>query len=442
MLKQLRLLICTGTSAILAYGAEQPLNVIVVMADDLGYECLESYGCEVYQTPQLNKMAEAGVQFSNANAQPICTPSRVQIMTGKYNVKNYFAFARLLDTESTFGNTFRDAGYKTCVVGKWQLSSDYKSPAKFGFDEYCLWKINNKEERYVSPGLVTNGKHETYPGQYGPDIQQAYALDFIRRNKENPFLLYYPMTLVHKPFQPTPDSADWNPNGDPWLNDEKYFSDMINYMDKLVGQLIATVEQLGLSENTLILFTGDNGTTRTITTRCNGKDIAGGKGYTTDAGTHVPLIAKWQGKANAGSMINDLVDFSDIYTTICDASNVKPKEDVTTNLDGISFLPQILGIKGTPRDHSYCWYMERTDSSDIRQFVHNNTYKLYDTGLLFNKVLDPLEKSPLAPSSMSEKEREIKQRFHIKLEHYASLRPPEIQALVKPIAKKHRNKKK
>jgi arylsulfatase A len=431
LLKWAGLVVAAGM-AMGSHAAQNPANIIVIMADDLGYECLESYGCEVYKTPQLDQMAKDGVRFANANAQPICTPSRVQIMTGKYNVKNYINFAKLLATESTFGNTFRDAGYRTCVVGKWQLSTSSASPGKFGFDEFCLWKMGSPAERYVSPGINSNGKHETYPGQYGPDIQQAYALDFIRRNADKPFYLYYPMTLVHNPFQPTPDSADWDPNRDPAFHDTKYFPDMVKYMDKLVGQLLNELVELGLAENTLVIFTGDNGTNRKITTRCGGKDIRGGKGLTTDAGTHVPLIATWPGKAKAGLVSDDLIDFTDIYTTLCDATGVKPIASVANDLDGISFLPQIKGEEGTPRDHSYCWYMERTDSSDIRQFVHNNEYKLYNTGTFYNKQKDPLEQSPMKPAQMTEKERMIMERFDKLLQKYDAMRPPEVQALVKP----------
>ena len=217
-------LCCMGS---ICRAATQP-NVILIMADDLGYECIEAYGGESYATPRLGRMAQEGVLFEHAHSQPICTPSRVQIMTGKYNVRNYTKFATLDQSQDTFGHAFRNAGYATCVVGKWQLGGTAQTISDFGFDEHSLWNIMGAQaERYVSPIILTNGKSQEYPGQYGPDIQQDYAKDFILRHKTKPFFLYYPATLPHYPFQPTPDSADWDPKRDPYFNDTKYFGDMV-----------------------------------------------------------------------------------------------------------------------------------------------------------------------------------------------------------------------
>ena len=418
--------------------AGNPPNVVVIMADDLGQECIGAYGGTSYATPRIDRMAREGVRFANAHSQPICTPSRVQIMTGKYNVRNYIGFARLDKKESTFGNTFQRAGYKTCIVGKWQLSNDLKSPAGFGFDDHCLWKIGNKEERYVSPGLSMNGEMKTFPGQYGPDIQQAYAKDFIRRNVGKPFLLYYPITLVHYPFQPTPDSKDWDPKRDPHFSDERYFPDMMAYLDKLVGDMLDFLKEQGVAENTLVIFTADNGTDRKITSTCNGIEIQGGKGLTIQSGTHVPLIASWPGVAESGLVVQDLIDFSDVYKTICDAGNLSIAPEVAACLDGVSFFPQITGKKGSPRNHSYCWYMNRTDATDIRQFVQDGTYKLYDSGRFFNMKDDFFEKSPLAPKTMTGTEQATADRFSALLDHYATLRPANIKVQQddKPSARK------
>ena len=166
------ILALSGTIWLTAAANDQQPNVILIMADDLGQECIENYGGESYHTPRLSQMAQEGVWFSNAHSQPICTPSRVQIMTGKYNVRNYIRFATLDRSQDTFGHAFRNAGYNTAIVGKWQLGGTSETIHEFGFDEHCLWNIRGAQnERYVSPTLLTNGKTEDFRGQYGPDLQ-------------------------------------------------------------------------------------------------------------------------------------------------------------------------------------------------------------------------------------------------------------------------------
>ena len=142
-------------------------NIILIMSDDMGYECLSCNGSTSYSTPELDKLAAEGIRFTHCYSQPKCTPSRVKIMTGKYNYKNYIDFGYLDPGEQTFGNILRDAGYKTMVAGKWQLNGvntnepecgDLQRPDHFGFDEYCLWWLDEKGPRYVNPRIVQNGK--------------------------------------------------------------------------------------------------------------------------------------------------------------------------------------------------------------------------------------------------------------------------------------------
>ncbi|MCG8584993.1 MAG: sulfatase-like hydrolase/transferase, partial [Pirellulales bacterium] len=189
--------------------AERP-NIVLIMADDMGYECVSANGGAPYKTPHLDKLAEGGMRFTHCHSQPICTPTRVQIMTGRYNSRNYVKFGVLDPQEKTFGNMMRDAGYATCIVGKWQLKGGFEGPKNFGFDEYCLWQLTRRPNRYPNPGLEINGKEVDYKnGEYGPDVVTDYACDFMERNKDKPFFLYYPMMLPHWPFEPTPDSKDW-----------------------------------------------------------------------------------------------------------------------------------------------------------------------------------------------------------------------------------------
>jgi len=162
-------------------------NVILMMADDFGYECLSCNGGSPYKTPMLDRLAAEGIQFTNCCAQPLCTPSRVKIMTGRYNFRNYLTFGILKEDETTFGHVMKKAGYKTCIVGKWQLGRDRKLINHFGFDEYCLWWLENRGERYTDvEELMQNGK--VYPGAKGQMSSDA--------GPHVPFVAYWPAGRV------------------------------------------------------------------------------------------------------------------------------------------------------------------------------------------------------------------------------------------------------
>lgn len=268
-------------------------NVILIMADDLGYETIGANGGTSYRTPVLDKLAAGGVRFDHCYVQPLCTPTRMQLMTGAYNVRNYVTFGHMDAGLRTFGNLFKSAGYVTGIAGKWQLGHDPELPKKFGFDEHCLWQHTRRPPRYANPGLEINGVERDFSnGEYGPDIVNEYARDFVTRNKDKPFFLYYPMMLTHGPYQPTPDSKTWDPKakGEGVNQRPEHFGDMVEYMDKLIGKLVTTLDEQSIRDNTLVIFLGDNGTGKGTKSRMGDRVMIGGKGSTTDAGMHVPCI--------------------------------------------------------------------------------------------------------------------------------------------------------
>ena len=379
-------------------------NIVLIMADDLGYECLGCYGGTSYKTPFLDELASAGMRFEHCYSQPLCTPSRVKIMTGQYNFRNYTDFGILDPKQKTFGHLLQDAGYVTCVAGKWQLYGSVNQrpevrgtgslPGQAGFDEHCLWQIKQRGPRYKDPLIMQNGKYrDDLQGRYGPDIFCDYILDFIERHKNKPFFVYFPMVLVHSPFVPTPDSEDWTKAKQ--KSNPKYFADMVRYMDKIVGRIVAKLNQLGLRENTLILFTGDNGTNRAIKSKLGKRIIQGAKGETTDAGTHVPLIANFKGTIPAGRVCDDLIDFTDFVPTLAELAGAKLPEDML--VDGRSFLPQLRGEKGNPRDWIFCHYDPKWGKWKPKRFVRDKRFKLYHSGELFDVQADPLEQNPIQP---------------------------------------------
>lgn len=383
-------------------GSKRP-NIILIMADDQGHECLSCYGSASYKTPVLDELAGTGMRFEHCYSQPLCTPTRVQIMTGRYNFRNYLRFGYFDFRERTFAHVLKDAGYATCVAGKWQLiGAGADGPYKAGFDEYCLWHMEDvfapKDSRYRNPKIIQNGKLlGILEGKYGPDVFCDYINGFIERKKAGPFLVYYPMALTHNPFEPTPDSPEWGQT----VSNKKFYVDMVEYMDKTIGRIVRKLDDLGLRENTLILFTGDNGTAVGIASQMqDGGTINGGKGSTTDAGTHVALIANWKGTIPAGKARGDLVDFSDILPTLAEVSGVSLPEGVT--IDGRSFLPQLRGRKGNPRDWIFCWY-QRDPGDQLHRFARDRRWKLYDqsnaarAGKLFDVEADRLEQNPVEP---------------------------------------------
>ncbi|MCP4611767.1 MAG: sulfatase-like hydrolase/transferase [Planctomycetes bacterium] len=410
-------------------------NIILIMADDLGYECIGGNGGTSYKTPVLDDLAATGVRFEHCYSQPLCTPSRVQIMTGIYNVRNYARFGVLDRGETTVAHVLKKSSYATCIAGKWQLGNEPDAAQHFGFDEACLWqhtvrgnKTDGHDNRYVNPTIDINGKTATLrKGSFGPDVCSDFLCDFMEKHKAEPFFIYYPMILTHCPFVPTPDSKDWDPSSkgsESYKGNAKYFGDMVTYMDKIVGKLTAKLDTLGLRDNTLIIFTGDNGTDKPVVSELSGRRIAGGKGLMTDAGTRVPLIANWPGTIPKGKVSSDLVDFSDFLPTLCEVAGVTVPS--TLNLDGRSFLPQLQGKKGNPREWIYCWY-SRAGGPTGKEWARNQRYKLYRTGEFYNVSNDVLEKKPL--SNLSPTTEQVRAILQEALDQHKDARPAEVSAL-------------
>ena len=399
-------------------------NIILIMADDVSWECFSCYGAEDYKTPHLDKLAANGIRFNHCYSTPICTTSRVKLMTGQYNFRNYTHFGYLDPKQKTFAHLLKSVGYKTAIAGKWQLSGlyhgapgnqDASRPVTAGFDEYCLWQVTTQKggerggERFWSPPLEQNGKFltkEDNHGKYGPDLMSDFLCDFMKRNKDDPFFVYYPAVLVHDPFVPTPDTIGAQvrthaANKQPKGKDAKKanFVAMVQYLDKLVGKIVQQVDDLGQLENTIIMFTADNGTHRSLTSRWNGQDIKGGKGTTTDMGTHVPFIASWKGKGVTGKVSDDLIDFTDFYPTLAQAAGITLGKD--DPIDGVSFLPQLQGKKGTPRDWIFCHYQPYWGNFKGTQFARTQTHKLYPDGRFYKIPSDLKEQNKLAPSHPS-----------------------------------------
>ena len=410
--------------------AKQP-NVLLIMADDVGIEAFGCYGGSSYRTPQIDKLAEGGLRFTHAYSQPLCTPTRVQIMTGRYNHRNWTYFGILDPKEKTFGHLMKEAGYKTCISGKWQLQS-YDPPdfpnaerrrgkgmkvTQAGFDEHCLfhsWHTEKKGSRYAGPTYYKNGKLMTEgKDTYGPDVSVDFILDFMERNRKEPMFVYYPMALPHRPMVPTPDSKEWD---DPKRSDEedvRYFTDMVAYMDKLVGRLVDGLNELGLRKDTLVLFYSDNGTHLTVSSVLNGKQVQGGKATPRQTGIRVPLIASWPGKIEGGRTTSDLVDASDFFPTLADLAEVKIPTQ--RQIDGLSFVPTLFDKPGKRRDWSFFWYDPRPGWDKNRfsrsVFALDHNYKLFSDGRFFDIQGKEMRETELDVTELGKKELQAREKL-------------------------------
>jgi arylsulfatase A len=395
-------------------------NIVLILADDMGYECLGCNGSIEYKTPNIDRLAATGIRFENCYSQPLSTPSRVKLMTGKYNFRNYEDFGYLNPDEKTFGNLLKGAGYETCIAGKWQLNGlnrnnpgnqDVTRPNQFGFDEYCLWQLHHTRaqgERYANPLLTRNG--EDLPmdrDAYGPQSVVNYLTDFIERKADKPFFIYHPMMLPHDPFVPTPDSPEWAEPSRRYENDTAYFADMIAYIDKIVGQIQMKLKEKDLWDNTLLILTADNGTnTSVITNTLKGK-VRGGKGSSINTGNHVPMIISWPEKIKKGRVFNGIVDFTDILPTLADAASLDPSSCFT---DGKSFIDVLSGRnKRRDKDEIFIHYSPRWGGFKHNRWVMDGEYKLYQDGIFYNTLNDPGEKTPLL--KLSDKEMKIRKKF-------------------------------
>jgi len=393
-------------------------NIILILADDLGYETIGANGGTSYQTPAIDRMAASGMRFENAYAHPLCTPSRVALMTGQYNFRNYTSFGELRLSEKTFGNMLHDAGYKNCIVGKWQLSEhDFQAPHHFGFEEYLLWhfgmRVNGVQtpgaqgSRYWDPVFYHNGKLlPDTKGKFGPDLLADFVTSYIQQHQAEPFFLYYPLVLPHDPWIEPPG---YQRGGKPGEEDQRKFAAMVEYTDKMVGKVTTQLEALKLSEKTLLIFTGDNGTFPSLHSTIKGRVVKGDKGRPTDAGTHVPLIAQWNGHIPAGKVNEDLIDFTDFLPTLAEITGATVPAGVT--IDGHSFAPQLRGQKGKPREWVYCYYDPRWADFKFSRYAQDKQYKLYHDGLLFDYRRDPLEQNPLAGAGLTAAQTAAKRKL-------------------------------
>ena len=428
--------------------AERP-NIVLIMADDLGVEALGCYGGKSTSTPHLDRMAAAGLRFNHAYAQPLCTNTRVELMTGRRATRDWIAFGLLDPQLTTFGHRMQAVGYETGLYGKWQLFSydppDYPGaderrslgmpPGESGFNSWLLFHAGQTEakgSRYGDPTLTAGGAivknaepiTQTFPDKYGPAIVADNAGQFIE-SADEPFFLYMPLILPHWPMEPPFGTKDF---ADPTRRHEadvRNFPAMVAAMDRYIGHVLRQLDQHGHGEDTLVLFYSDNGTHQDVASLTDDGWRQGGKGLMTDAGTHVPLIAYWPGTIAAGET-DALVSPVDFVPTLMELTGLQPSDgfrgdetDDALALDGVSFLPVLRGEADSVReavvidfDPTPGWDKDRFRP---QAFARDQRWKLYRDGRLYDLDTDPYEARPIGLDVQTDEQAASRERLRAEL---------------------------
>jgi len=403
-------------------------NIIFILVDDLGKEWVSAYGAEDIETPDVDRLAATGIKFDNAYVMPQCTPTRLSFMTGQYPYRhgwvNHWDVPRWgggchydWNRNPSLARVVKDAGYATAVAGKWQVNDFRVQPeamVDIGFDEYCMWTGGEggnppSDIRYWDPYIHTKRGSRTYEGAYGPDVFTDFLLDFIEENKDGPFFAYFPMVLTHTPFVTTPDDLEAS-------TDLEKHKAMVRYTDKILGKFMGKLEELGIRDDTILIWTTDNGTVGSITGTRDGRQVKGQKSNLVEPGLCVPFIVSAPGLVPQGVTTDALTDVTDVLPTFAELTGgtLQPGYEY----DGVSIADFLLGKSDdTPRD----WILgmggkneaKLTDAGVENRYVFRDRvirekrFKLYVSTKrraekLVDVIADPEEKTNLIDSSNPE----------------------------------------
>ena len=403
-------------------------NIVFILADDLGFAEIGANKADNYKTPHIDSLATTGLRFNHFYTAPLCGPSRALILTGRYAFRSgavtQDACANIIregeNAEVMVPTVLKKAGYSTAMIGKWGQILPSGDASQWGFDHVLSFKASgiywNKAaagewvKKYAlagdkdgeggvranpGPYNINEAKLTMADNEYMPDLMHKNAIEFLRTNKDNPFFLYYSMSFVHAQILPTPDSAPPDMSVDAGTRYARLYQDNVNYMDKLVGNLLAELEALKLRENTIIMFMGDNGTAKANADRATigGRRLIGQKGGMEEGGGLVPFIVNWQGKTPAGKLNENLSDASDLLPTFAEIAGAPlPEKRI---IDGKSLLPQIKGDTKSPRTWAFTQLGEHWH-------IREAAWKLNEAGQLYDMKNAPFEEIPVPTDSKDE----------------------------------------
>lgn len=408
------------------YAAKLP-NIVYIMSDELAYYELSHMGNPYIKTPNIDRMAREGIRFTNALAgSSVCAPLRCTLMTGKHaghaSIRANDGGTPLRADEVTIAQALKDRGYATAGFGKWGCGGRDSTgvPENHGFDLFYGYYDQVHAHSFYPKYLLRNSKEMTLEGNFGNRTGTNYShykimeegLKFISRNKDRPFFVYFPITPPHGIYDIPADDPAWDRYaGEEWMKDPaigedtKNYAAMVSMVDNNVKQILDLLQELGLEEDTIVFFTGDNGGQDRFRSDAHprgfygpnvnpvtGVEFRGGKGNLYEGGLKIPYIVRWPGKIQAGQ-VSDLVFYHpDVFPTLAELAGAEVPDEV----DGISFLPTLLG--GQQQQHDYL-YWEYRDQVAVRMDQWKavaTTRKETTTWELFNLDKDVSENMDLS----------------------------------------------
>jgi arylsulfatase A len=416
-------------------------NVVLIVIDDLGWADLGCYGSKYYRTPNIDRLAAEGLRFTQAYAAcPVCSPTRTALLTGKYPARVHLTdyipgfnraktrrlagpdFLQQLPLEEvTIAERLRDGGYATAAIGKWHLGGEGYGPDKQGFGTalggVAAGSVRSHFAPYSARDSATLPGIENPPqGEYLADRLTAEAEKFMTANRDRPFFLYLPHYAVHTPIQGKPELVASYENRPPHgLQHNPIYGAMVENMDENVGRILKKLDELKLADNTLVLFTSDNGGLATAeapnTPATNNAPLREGKGYLYEGGIRVALVSRWPGVIKPGSTCAAPVISCDLPVTIAEACRIKMPEAV----DGVSLLPLLQSQGNIQRDALYWHYPHyspqggrpgsaiRAGDHKLIVFYEDDRHELYDVEHDISENKNLAEEQPDRVRQMSDK---------------------------------------
>ena len=411
-------------------------NIVVILVDDLGYGDLSSYGARDLQTPNIDRLIAAGMRFDNFYANcPVCSPTRASLLTGRYPdlvgvpgvIRTHITsnFGYLAPQAILLPTLLKKAGYHTAIVGKWHLGLESpNTPNERGFDHFHGFLGDMMDDYYTHLRhgfnyMRLNNKHID-PEGHATDLFTQWAIDYIRQRakSDQPFFLYLAYNAPHTPIQPPEDWLALVKRREKNIGDKRArLVALIEHMDDGIGKVPAALKQAGLSDNTLIIFTSDNG--GQLGVGANNGPLAGGKGQMYEGGIRVPTCAVWPGKIKPGCRTDRVALTMDLFPTICEVAGVKLDHKV----DGRSILPSLLGEAQPTEERSLFWVRREGGGYGGRAFY---AARYGDWKLLQNSPFEPLQLYNLADDSKEQQPLNKNHKMYKQL--FAALRNHVIEA--------------